>query len=46
MKYADEMLEKVMTEVDVNKDGKIQYEGTYATLALRFENMVICWHTN
>lgn len=28
MKNADEMLKQIMNEVDSNKDGKIQYDGT------------------
>lgn len=32
LKNADAMLRKIMTEVDTNGDGKIQYEGTYSTV--------------
>lgn len=30
MKNADDMLKQIMTTVDTNRDGKIQYEGTAA----------------
>lgn len=33
MKNADEMLMKILKEVDTNKDGKIQYEGARICLA-------------
>jgi solute carrier family 25 phosphate transporter 23/24/25/41 len=32
MKNADEMLKRIMEEVDKNNDGKIQYNGTHICL--------------
>lgn len=29
MKNADELLKQIMDEVDTNRDGRIQYEGTF-----------------
>lgn len=34
LKNADALLKKIMTEVDTNRDGKIQYEGTLRALQL------------
>jgi hypothetical protein len=36
MKDADEMLKKILKEVDTNGDGKIQFEGTDPRSLLRY----------
>lgn len=34
MKNADDMLKRIMDEVDKNRDGKIQYEGAHASISI------------
>jgi hypothetical protein len=38
MKDADEMLKKILKEVDTNGDGKIQFEGTNPSSIVRYSS--------